>query len=181
MGYFPNTPEIWEIDTKVNTFRFIEALDTILGVGDVLVFAAYEPTPEMSQHLVATGAIRRGNVSGLYDSFDLNREEHPDGCAFELPLASDTLTSLLRAEPGVLRQRDKDPFFDHVVAYRPTTPKTPLIHFHAAFNGGTLVLSGIFDEHTARLFSSKIEGTITGTKNPHYYEDSEEGQSGPGE
>ena len=168
MELFPNTDKIWEIDTGVGALRFIEALGTILQVGDVLVFGAYEPTPELTRHLIATGAIQKREIPDLYTSFDFNRGEHPNGCAFELPIASNTLESLIRPGPGVLRQRDKDSFFDHFVAYRPTVPKTPLLNFHAAFCGGTLVLSGIFDESAARRFSSRIEGSITIAENPYF-------------
>ena len=59
MECFPNTPKIWEIDTEIDAPKFIKALDTILQVGDVLVFASYEPTPDLSGHLISTGAERK--------------------------------------------------------------------------------------------------------------------------
>jgi hypothetical protein len=162
-----DTPNVWEIDTDVDTQTFVEALPTILQVGDVVVFGAYEPTPELSRHLVAIGAAQKSEIPDLHTSFALNRYEHPNGCAFELTVVADTFQSLLVPGPGVLRQRDEARFFDHVLAYRPATPRIPLFCFHDAFHGGLLLLSGTYDEEVVRLFSSQVEGSITLVSNLH--------------
>ena len=162
-----DTADIWEIDTDVDPRGFVEALATILQVGDVIVFSAYEPTPELSRHLIATGATQKGEIPEFYTSFDLNRDEHPNGCAFELAVAADTFRSLLAPDPSVLRQRDVSRFFDHAIAYRPATTRVPLFSFHDAFHGGWLFLSGSYDEKVARLFSSQVEGSIKSVFNLH--------------
>jgi hypothetical protein len=162
-----DTANVWEIDTEVDTRRFIEALGTILQIEDVIVFGAYEPTPELSRHLIATGATRKSEIPELYTSFDLNRDEHPNGCAFELPVASGTLQALLSLGPDGLRQEDVPRFFDHAVGYRPTKPTIPLFSFHDAFHGGFLFLSGVYEEPVARLFSSQVQGAMRSVCNPN--------------
>jgi hypothetical protein len=162
-----DTANIWEIDTDVDPRGFVEALATILQVGDIVVFGAYEPTPELSRHLIAMGATQKSEISELYTSFDLNRDEHPNGCAFELIVAADTFRSLFARGPSVLCQRDVSRFFDHAVAYRPATPRVPLFSFHDAFHGGLLFLSGAYDEKVARHFSSQLAGSITSVCNLH--------------
>jgi hypothetical protein len=112
--------------------------------------------------------VAKSDMPEFHTSFEVNRVEHPHGCAFELSLVHDSLTSLLRQGCEALRQRDKEVFFDHVLAYRPTMPKIPLFSFHDAFNGGTLTLSGIYSEDTASLFSSKIAGSIRSLVNPYF-------------
>jgi hypothetical protein len=162
-----DTANVWEIDTDVDPRTFVEALPMILQVGDVIVFGAYEPTTELSRHLIAVGATQRIEIPDLHTSFDLNRDEHPNGCAFEITVAGDTFQALLAPGPGVLRQRDVSRFFDHVLAYRPATPRVPLFCFPDAFHGGLLCLSGAYDEEVARLFSSQVAGSITSVSNLH--------------
>tara|TARA_R100000027_G_scaffold61790_1_gene53399 strand:- start:63 stop:584 length:522 start_codon:yes stop_codon:yes gene_type:complete len=163
-----HTFEVWKLDAESPTKEFLRACSGILSSGDIAVFGAYEPTIELTQNLLHLGAKKHLEMKEFYSSFELNRYEHPNGCAFEYSLGENVFSDLLAIPENILRQKDIQCFYDHFLAYRPGTPRVPLISFHDAACGGTLYLSGLYSESTVRKFSEKISAEYSKVTNPIY-------------
>jgi hypothetical protein len=161
-----STETVWQIDFEFEARRFLSATALLLGEGDVVLFGAYEPTPELVSALTRLGATSHEHLPEFYTSFIYNRADHPRGCAFEYKIAAPVFTDILSIDPAILKQTDIPSFFDHFIAYRPTLPKTPLISFHDAACGGTLYLADSYAPDLVVEFSKLLGGACTHVRNP---------------
>ncbi len=150
------TIDVWQLEGTIEPRTFLSALPELVKIGDIMVFAAYEPTESLTQALLPLGGVQRGELPRFYTSFHLNREEHPNGCAFEFSMTESWIASILSLPDDLLRQKDIPLFYDHFIAYRPGHPEVPLMTFHDASCGGTLFLSGLFSETEVATFSTLI-------------------------
>jgi hypothetical protein len=160
------TISLWQINGEFAQRTIITFLSKVLDEGDVVVFGAYEPTPQLMTELSNLGAVRRSHLPDLFTCFDLNRSEHPEGSAFEWIVNTHLWEKVLALPDSILRQADIPFFFDHVLAYRPGTPRVPLISFHDAACGGTLYISGLYSREQAEAFASSMGGTAEEVENP---------------
>ena len=157
---------LWRIDGEFAQRSIITFLSKVLEEGDVVIFGAYEPTPELMIALSNLGAVRHFHLPDFFTSFDFNRSEHPEGSAFELIVNKHLWNKILDLPDSILRQTDIAFFFDHVLAYRPGTPRVPLISFHDAACGGTLYVSGLYSPEQAAAFAATLAGEAKEVRNP---------------
>lgn len=160
------TIDVWEIEGTTAPRVFLSALAKLLKSGDIILFAAYEPTETLTQVLLGLGAVKRGDIPQFYTCFEGNRSEHPNGCAFEFSITESLIADILNLPDDVLRQTDITCFYDHFIAYRPGRPLIPLLTFHDAACGGTLYLSGLFEESEISAFCMQIGLTPKYILNP---------------
>ncbi|MDF3058219.1 MAG: hypothetical protein K0R17_2434 [Rariglobus sp.] len=147
------TIDVWEVEGAPAPRDFLSAVTKLLKTGDIIVFAAYEPTESLREALLRLGGIKRQELPQFYTSFEANRSEHPDGCAFEFSITESCIDRILELPDDVLHQKDIPSFYDHFIAYRRGHPLVPLVTFHDAACGGTLYLSGLYTEEEAGAFS----------------------------
>ena len=161
-----NTETVWQIDFEFEARQFLSATAILLQEGDVVLFGAYEPTPELVSALEGLGATSHEHIPEFYTSFIYNRVDHPRGCAFEYRITAPVFADILSLDPAVLKQTDIPSFFDHFIAYRPSVPKAPLISFHDAACGGTLYISEGYSPDLAAGLAQRLGGTCMRVPNP---------------
>ena len=160
------TIDVWEVEASPAPRDLLSALRGILKEQDVIVVAAYEPTDALAHALVNAGGVRHAELPHFYTSFEMNRSEHPNGCAYEFRFSDETMLKILAISPEILRQKDVDSFYDSFIAYRPGMPRIPLISYHDASCGGTLYLSGLFREEELKAFLSILGAPAKSILNP---------------
>jgi hypothetical protein len=160
------TQAVWQFAFEFNPLGFISAASAVLREGDVAIFGAYEPTPEMISALIAAGAAPRAHIPEFSTCFDLNRSEHPHGSAFEYSIGAAGFARILSIEPSALRQKDIPSFYDHFIAFRPGSPRIALISFHDAACGGTLYISGHYEKDVALGLAARLSGSCKRVRNP---------------
>jgi len=162
------THDVWVVDTEVPPREFFGALGRVVKPGDILAFGAYEPSAR-SQAAFQALAATECDISSIYHgSFQFNRQEHPDGRSFELVVSDAVLSHLATMCDWIDGQEDKPLFFDHAVAYRRGLPVLPLFCFHDAFTGGSLYLSGLFEEEAIKAFTGELGVTYARELNPEF-------------
>lgn len=161
-----DTIDVWQIDGDIGSRDFLRSLAPILSPGDVVLFGAYEPTDILQTAFLSLGATRHEHLDGFFMSFDFNRSEHPNGCAFHYIIRDTPFEDILRLDDSVLSQKDIPSFYDHVLAFRPGVPRLPLMTFHDAACGGTLYLSGHYSESEAHGFSERVNRKVVSIQNP---------------
>jgi hypothetical protein len=160
------TIDVWEVEPSPAPRDLFSALRGILNEHDVIVMGAYEPTDALANALIDAGGVRHTELTHFYTSFEMNRSEHPNGCAYEFTFSDETVSKILAISPEILRQKDVDSFYDSFIAYRPGTPRIPLISFHDASCGGTLYLSGLFQEEELKGVLSTLGASAKSILNP---------------
>ena len=160
------TFEVWEYDGEATPRDLLEALSILLSPQDIVIFGCYEPTERLTQALLQVGAKQHSEMKEFYSSFEVNRSENPNGCAFELALGDTFFSDVLSIPEDTLKQKDIPSFYDHILAYRPGAPRVPLFTFHDAACGGTLYLSGLYTQKEAVDFAKKLGGKCFETRNP---------------
>ena len=161
-----DTIDVWQVDGDIEPRDLLKAIGPLLSSGDVVLFGAYEPTDRMDDALQRLGATRHGHLDGFFMSFEFNRSEHPNGCAFEYVVQKAPFEDILQLDDSVLSQKDIPSFYDHILAFRPGVPRLPLMTFHDAACGGTLYLSGHYSESEALGFAGRISRKIVAVQNP---------------
>lgn len=160
------TDEVWKFDFEFESIVFLSAASILLNEGDIALFGAYEPTPELVLGLKAVGAIPRAHIPEFSTCFDGNRIEHPHGSAFEYRIGISGFTDILRLGHSILRQKDIPSFYDHFIAFRPGSTRTSLISFHDAACGGTLYVSGIYNQESVVEMAKHLSGSFSRVRNP---------------
>ncbi len=160
------TIDVWRFDGDVDPQNFLRAARCLLAENDVAMFGAYEPTPVLISALTSIGAISHAELPEFFTCFDLNRSEHPHGCAFEYHVGSSPFSDILALDQSILKQKDIPSFFDHFIAYRPGRPKIPLISFHDAACGGTLYISGFYSKEDAEEVARQLDVSCISIENP---------------
>lgn len=164
-----STIDVWAFEDEFQPNVFFRQLRTLLHDGDVIAVGAYSPSQRLCASLTAFGATT-ADVGSIYSvTFDLNRTEHPKGRSFEFPMSNGILNALAREAERSDGQDDKALFCDHIVAYRRGVPTVPLLCFHDAFDGGTLVLSGLYSESTVQPFAAGLPSVYALQRNPDNY------------
>ena len=160
------TIDVWRFDGDIDPLSFLRAAQCILAEGDIAMFGAYEPTANLTKALTGLGATSHSHLPEFYTAFDLNRSEHPDGCAFEFRIGGSNFSEILALDRDVLRQKDIDSFYDHFIAFRPGRPRVPLISFHDAACGGTLYISGHYSHEEADTMAGALGFAAVRVENP---------------
>lgn len=169
MNLYLSTIDVWAFEDEFRPSVFFRQLRTVLHDGDVIAVGAYSPSQRLCASLTALGATTADAGSVYSVPFDLNRTEHPKGRSFEFSMSDGILNALARQAERADGQDDKALFCDHIVAYRRGVPTVPLLSFHDAFNGGTLVLSGLYSESTVQLFAAGLPSVYALKQNPENY------------
>jgi hypothetical protein len=160
------TEKVWKFRFEFEPLTFLSAAAVLMEEGDVALFGAYEPTAELVSALVALGAIPQAHIPEFFTSFDMNRSEHPHGSAFEYRIGTSGFTDILKLDRAILRQADIPSFYDHFIAYRPHSPRIPLISFHDAACGGTLYVSDIYERETVSKMATLLAASFSRVRNP---------------
>lgn len=163
-----STDEVWQLDFEFDPLAFLAAAAQLMKKGDIAVFGAYEPTPELASALKAVGAVARAHIPEFFTCFDANRSEHPHGTAFEYAIGDSGFSDIIKLDRSVLRQADIPSFYDHFIAFRPESTRRPLISFHDAACGGTLYVTGDYDQDCVSEMARRLGGTIARVRNPAY-------------
>ena len=162
------THDVWVIADEFSPARFFAALDCLVSAGDVIAFGAYEPSDRAIEMFERMNASQKDISEVYFGSFDLNRDEHPNGRSFEVEVTDGVLAILEEMTDQKYEQKDKPLFFDHVVAYRRGSPILPIFCYHDAFSGSPFYISGLFEEEVIQAFSGKIEASYTNEFNPEF-------------
>ncbi len=92
----------------------------------------------------------------IIHSFKLARDEYPDGDYYALNATSENLDLLARlsqiSEGG---GEGRDLFFDHILAFRPGKPITPLFDFHDAFVADQLRFTDLYTQKDSSEFAKR--------------------------
>ena len=163
------TIDVWALADDFSPEIFLRQLRILLRDGDVIAVGAYNPSRRLCTTLAALGATSTDADAVYSVTFDLNRVEHPNGRSFEFTVSDALINSLARETTRNDGQDDKALFFDHFVAYRRGAPVVPLLCFHDAFFGGTLVLSGLYSEAQIKPFASALPSGYSLQRNPENY------------
>lgn len=167
-----STIDVWTFQDEFLPHTFLRQLAVLLQDGDVIAVGAYNPSERLRRALNGLGASN-ADAGTIYSvCFELNREEHPDGRSFELPVSATILAVLAKESERADGQSDKPLFFDHLVAYRRGVPVVPLVSFHDAFYGGELHVSGLYSEKTIQTFAANLPSAYTLQRNPENYPES---------
>jgi hypothetical protein len=161
-----NTLDLWSLDDPANPADFFSGLGEILGETDILVVGSYGM--ENAAKCILESIEYNGEAAStpFSDTFNLNRDEYPDGKAWLLKANSRNLKALADCSSGGIDGLISSRFFDHLLAYRPGIPLIPLFDYHDAFNGGGLMLSGHYDRTTIEIFSRKLNVSFANIVNP---------------
>lgn len=158
--YMPlETINVWEIQGHFTPSNLFSSLHLVLCHGDYIVIGAYNPSTRSMRLMKKNEMPLKISERHFIDSFDANRDEYPNGKAYVFKYNTATLDLLLDLSNQKRGSKDIDLFFDHVLAYRPTSPMIPLMDFHDAFNGGTLYFSGLYDKNTIFSFARTLNAT----------------------
>jgi len=170
------TIDVWRFDGDIAPQSFLRAASCLLAEGDIALFGAYEPTPVLISALTSIGAIAHAHLPEFSTCFDLNRSEHPHGCAFEYHVGSSPFSDILALDQAILKQKDIPSFYDHFIAFRPGRPRIPLISFHDAACGGTLYISGFYSKEDAEELARELDVSCVSIENPvlDYKKDAEQ-------
>jgi hypothetical protein len=163
------TIDVWEIDGEFDAPAFFLAVPIICAETDVLVIGSYNPPDEVREWLLVHQVpINRKNARTPFsiECFDVNRREYPHGHAYALHAEGKQVVELSLMAKRKGESADKDLFFDHVLAYRQGEPLLPLMDYHDAFFGGTLLLSGLFAEEAAQGFAQSMGAKANRARNP---------------
>lgn len=144
---------VWLVEDIESPAAFVRGLRGLLQDGDVLVFGAYEPSEATHQFLMDLDAGMQFHESVYSTTFHCNRIDHPRGRPFELFVRGSHFEQLEALAIRKNGQRDKQLFFDHVLAFRVGEGATALFDFHDAFNGGCLCVSGEIEESVVSRFA----------------------------
>ncbi len=161
-----DTIDVWQIEGEIAPRQFLHAISPLLFPGDIVLFGCYEPTESMQDALVSLGATTHSHIDGFCMCFDINRQEHPDGCAFRFTIPEDRFESLLRFDDQTLSQKDNSSFYDHILAFRPGIPQLPLFTFHDAACGGDLYFSGHYAKTDIDALAARLSKRATQILNP---------------
>jgi hypothetical protein len=157
---------VWQIDGALSPRDFLPAIRPLLTLGDIAMFGMYEPTEALPRALTELGATQHAHIEGFSMCFDINRDVHPKGCAFQYVIKDTPFDDILQLEDSILAQTDIGSFYDHFLVFRPGTPRLPLMTFHDAACGGSLYLSGHYSEAEIRPVAEKLSRKAHRVDNP---------------
>ena len=156
------TIDIWKVSGEFSPEVLFQGLRQLICPKDVLVLGTYDAIDEIYHWLSGHDATHKTGQNPYNDfCFEANRSQYPKGRAFSLPFDQFLVEQLVKFSGVTAGGGEKDIFFDHLVCYRPGNPHLPLLDFHDAFTGGTLLLSGLYTGDEIAGFVSALSGKAT--------------------
>jgi hypothetical protein len=160
------TENVYEVVTS-SPVGFFENLDILLCDGDILSFGCYAPSSQVVESLSSMSVELEKNDEPYSHNFELNRDEYPDGRAYNVKFNKANLANLSKLCELPDGGTGKQLFFDHFVSFRRAKPVVPLINFHDAFvMGGDLLISGLYEDSVVRKFSKALGVSFRYRLNP---------------
>lgn len=117
----------YRFEEKIDPAVFFRELPCILAESDVLVLGCYDARSDIREFLTANAIPPAWQRFNTTETWDLNREEHPNGAAFHLHPTADVLRGLIDFAGSVSRHID---LCDHIAAY---SAEHPLLIYHGTF------------------------------------------------
>jgi hypothetical protein len=154
--------EIWVVDGLDRPDLFLTNLLNLIDPTSVLVVGSYDAGPEAEAWLEAHSSPVFDKQYG--DSFALNRAQYPRGKSWEIVLTESNVQDLIILSKLNSGSKDKNLFFDHLLAFRRFNNETvPLFEFHDAFSGGSLRISDKIEDQKVLDFCLSLGMTPSKT------------------
>lgn len=160
------TIDVWAVNEGFTVASLLSSLSTVVSSVDVLVIGAYA-TPPAAALWLANNAMAADFPDKPYrdDNFHVNRVKYPEGRSYQIAASHKMLLELANVVTEC-RTESEDCFFEHLLAYRRGAPTIPLLDFHDAFIGGTLNLSGLYNQATVLAFAACLQCEAIRMLNP---------------
>lgn len=160
------TIDVWAISEGFTVGSLLSSLSIVVSSADVLVIGSYV-TPPAAALWLTNNTMHADFLDKPFDddNFYLNRVKYPQGRSYRIPASPAILLELAKTVTECLTENN-DCFIDHLLAYRTGTPTVPLLDFHDASIGGTLTLSGLYNDATVLSFAASLQCEATRVLNP---------------
>jgi hypothetical protein len=118
---------LYRFDAEIDPVAFFERLPLLVRPCDTLVLGCYDARADIRSFLKAEALPPSEHYFRPLDTFEINRNEYPNGAAFHLRADQRILQQLVRFAGGVDRHID---LCDHVAAY---SSEHPILIYHGTF------------------------------------------------
>ncbi len=162
------TIDVWLIENAELPNILLLNLGQILCETDSLVIGSYELNEEFQKLIKPMERHEVAFDPPYFETFDLNRDEYPEGRAWDVLASKRNLENL--AELAFSNTGEGQIGFDHLLAYRSGCPVLPIFNYHDSFNGGDMFISGLYPENIIKDFCEKINSTYKLVRNPELKE-----------
>ncbi len=150
------TAEVWRIEGAEVPDTLFQNLGLLLMESDIIVIGSYGLDKGLMNLINSLDRPEGTSCRPYFETFDLNRDEYPEGRAWEVFASERNLKTLADLTYSDCGKRRGEIGFDHILAYRDGSPLVPLLNYHDSFNGGYMLLTGLYSEKIVTDFCNKI-------------------------